>query len=86
MKDDNNSKEQSPSKRSGCLQILGYVALAVIVIMLLGTWWVKYNIYASEFDPTTLNQKEQKVLDAKISRLDESAHECYFSRKGDLAP
>jgi hypothetical protein len=50
--------------------------------MLLGTWWVKYNIYASEFSPTTLNQKEQKVLDAKISRLDTSAHEGYFTRKG----
>ena len=82
MKDDNNSKEQSPSKRAGCLQAVGYVALAVIVIMLLGTWWVKYNIYASEYRPTTLNQKEQKVLDAKIARLDESAHEGYFTRKG----
>jgi hypothetical protein len=49
--------------------------------MLLGTWWVNYNIYASEFRPTTLNQKEQKVLEAKISRLDMSAHEGYFTGK-----
>ena len=72
MIDDNNTKEQSPSGRTGCLEVLGYAALVVIIIMLLGTWWVKYNIYASEFSPTTLNQKEQKALDSKIARLEES--------------
>ncbi|KPJ99763.1 MAG: hypothetical protein AMK71_09210 [Nitrospira bacterium SG8_35_4] len=82
MKEDINSKDQAPPGRTGFLQVLGYAALVVIIIMLLGTWWVKYNIYASEFSPTTLNQKEQKVLDAKISRLDISAHEGYFTGKG----
>ena len=82
MKDDNNSLKQSPQRRAGCLQTLGYVSLVVIVIMLLGTWWVKYNLYASEFNPTTLNQKEQNVLDAKLSRLDESAHKGFFTGKG----
>ena len=58
--------------------------------MLLGTGWVKYNLYASEFRPTTLNQKERKTLDAKLARLEESAHESSLTAKGkkfdDSAP
>ena len=90
MEGDNNSREQSPPERKGFLKVVGYAALVVFVIMLLGTGWVKYNLYASEFRPTTLNQKERKVLDGKLARLEESAHESSLNAKGkkfdDSAP
>ncbi len=45
----------SEKKKFGCLPILCIVLGAVLVTALLTTWWVKHNIYASFFTPTTLN-------------------------------
>ena len=50
--------------RFGLLQVMGIVALVVIVTALLTAWWVKHYIYASKFTPTLLTVKEQKVLDS----------------------
>ena len=48
--------------RFGLLQVMGIVALAIIITALFSIWWVKHYIYASEFTPTVLTAKEQKVL------------------------
>lgn len=50
-------------------RILGIMATCFIVVAILCAWWVKSNLYASPFSPTTLNKKEQQVLDAKLDRL-----------------
>jgi hypothetical protein len=77
------SQPPQKEKRSGCLRTLGIVLITVIVMGLVIGGWVKYNIYASQFNPTKLNQQEQKVLDAKLAKLEESAQEDYFSIKRD---
>ena len=70
----NNKGENIPGPaakrfRFGLLQVMGIVALAMIVTALLTAWWVKHYIYASKFTPTVLSAKEQKVLDSKLARI-----------------
>jgi len=71
----NNKHEKIPEPaakkfRFGLLQVMGIVALVIIVTALLTAWWVKYYIYASKFTPTVLTVKEQKVLDSKLAKLE----------------
>jgi hypothetical protein len=71
-KDKNNSERAARKFRFSFLQVFGIVALVMIVTALLTAWWVKHYIYASKFTPTVLTAKEQKVLDLKLVKLEES--------------
>ena len=84
MNNDSTDNPQSPPAREsrfGCLQVLGISFITLIVAALLVGGWVKYNIYASQFTPTTLDKKEQKVLETKLAKLERSAQEDDFSHK-----
>jgi hypothetical protein len=65
---------RTPPKKSrfGWRHVLGIAFIAIIVVALLSAWWVKQNIYASQFEPTSLSAKEQEVLDSKLARLEKS--------------
>lgn len=65
-----NSKREK--RRFGCLQVFGLMMLAVLVTIGLAAFWVKHNIYADRFEPTALNKKEERVLEAKMARLEEA--------------
>jgi hypothetical protein len=72
---DEKFPEPAPKKfRFGLLQVLGIVAVVIIVTALLTAWWVKHYIYASKFTPTTLTAKEQKVLDSKLAKIEATAN------------
>ncbi len=58
--------------RSSWPRRLGIAAAVFIVITLLGVWWIRYNLYASPFSPTKLNEHEQQVLGEKLDRLERS--------------
>jgi hypothetical protein len=83
MENNKNSSETTTKKfRFSFLQVMGIVALAMIVTALLTAWWVKHYIYASKFTPTILTAKEQKVLDSKLVKLGESTKkESVVSKK-----
>ena len=68
MKNSKNNK--------GFISIFVVVLIALILIIAVSVFWVKKNIYASDFTPTKLTQAEQKILDEKVKRLDRAA---YFS-------
>lgn len=57
-------------RRIGCLPVLALVLGAVVVTAILTVWAVKTNIFAREFQPITLNAKEEAVLDGKIEKLE----------------
>jgi hypothetical protein len=66
---------ESPKKekrRFGCLHVLGFMLLAVLVTIGLAAFWVKHNIYADRLEPTELSEKEERVLDAKMAQLEEA--------------
>lgn len=58
--------------RLGCLHVFGILLAIVAVLALLAVWWVKSNVYAGKFSPTRLSEKEERVLAAKLERLDRS--------------
>jgi hypothetical protein len=60
--------------RSRWPRIVGIIAVFFIVLVILSAWWIKHNLYASPFNPTTLNEKEQQVLNTKLDRLERSAY------------
>jgi hypothetical protein len=67
--------EPAPQKsRFSFLRVMGIVALVIIVMVLLAAWWVKYYVYASNFTPTVLTVKEQKILDSKLAKLEFTAN------------
>lgn len=72
-KNENIAEPVAKKIRFSWLQVMGIVVLVMIATVLLTAWWVKYYIYASKFKPTVLNSKEQKVLDSKLAKLEESA-------------
>src|SRR4030042_4492339 len=75
MNDHNKNTAEPAAKkfRFSGMQVMGIVALVMIATALLTAWWVKYYIYASKFKPTVLTAKEQKVLESKLAKLEESA-------------
>jgi hypothetical protein len=52
---------------------VGIVALIIVLAGFFGAWWVRHNIYASEFTPTRLRVKEQGVLNSKVETLRNAA-------------
>jgi hypothetical protein len=66
---DNNSQTRSRWPR-----IVGIIAVCFIVLAILSAWWIKHNLYASPFNPTKLNEKEQQVLNTKLDRLERSTY------------
>ncbi len=82
-KDENTPEPVAAAQkfRFGLLQVMGIVALAIIVTALLTAWWVKHYIYASKFTPTVLTAKEQKVLDSKLAKLEQTANRTPAIRK-----
>lgn len=69
--------------RSKWPRILGIIGLFFIVLLIASAWWIKHNLYASPFNPTKLNEKEQQALNTKLERLEQIVQkQGKFSRTG----
>lgn len=61
------NEDQAPGTRSfSGLQVLGFVALAILLTAGFTYWAVRTYLYAPEFKPVSLSQKEQIKLDEKL--------------------
>jgi hypothetical protein len=70
---ENDFKTLPKKSGFGWHHVLVIAFIAIIVSGLLSAWWVKQNIYASQFEPTRLSVKERQVLDSKLAKLEVSA-------------
>lgn len=68
-----NAQTTPPKNSFGCLHVLLIIVILLLITILGSLWWLKRNVYASEFKPVTLNPAEQVVLDAKIKQLETPA-------------
>ncbi|MDH3647663.1 MAG: arginine N-succinyltransferase [Gammaproteobacteria bacterium] len=58
-----------PKRRFSGLQVIGIIALVILITVLVTAFIVKRYFWPSNFRPVELNQKEEQVLDAKLQRL-----------------
>ncbi len=56
--------------RFGWLKLSVIVVVATCVATLLSVWAISTYLFPTEFKPVSLNAKEEKVLEKKLSRLD----------------
>lgn len=57
-------------------QVLTYIFITVLITLGVGFFIVKYYVFAKAFTPVELNTREERVLNEKLSRLDQvSAHQ-----------
>jgi len=68
-----NTQSTPPKNSFGCLHVLLVVVILLLITILGSMWWLKRNVYASEFKPVKLNPAEQVTLDAKIKLLETPA-------------
>ena len=63
--------EDSAHVRKGFsgLQVMGLVALAVAVTAGVTFWLIRAYVYPPDFEPVVLSEREQSVLDRKLSQL-----------------
>jgi len=59
-----------PAKTHSGWKIAGLVLLAVVLSVGITLWLVFFVLFPSEFKPVTLSQKEERVLEQKLERLD----------------
>lgn len=64
---DPGGKPRSPRFR----RILVIIFAFLCVVALLVALWVKRNVYASKFTPVSLSEREQQVLETKLTRIQE---------------
>lgn len=57
-------------RRFGCMQVLLVLLVAVLLSAAATGWWIKRNVYASTFKPTTLSAKEEAAFEEKLARLE----------------
>ena len=65
-----NQNTEKASRRFGCLKVLGLVASGVLVAAVATFFLAKAYLFPSEFKPVVLKTAEEKVLAAKLQRLD----------------
>jgi hypothetical protein len=86
--------QSRPRSRSiGCLGILGIVLVTIAVTVAATIWVLNSRVFASEFKPVQLNEKEQTILSAKIdaigqhaSPVDESANNTTDAGQQEIQP
>jgi hypothetical protein len=71
-------------KRFGCLQVLGLVAIAVIITAGVSILVFKTYFFPSEFKPVNLNSQEEKVLAEKFENLSSIRAGVFSQRKDAL--
>lgn len=85
MVENNNSVvSKITGKRFGCLQVFGLMAVAVIITAGATILIFKTYFFQSEFNPVTLNPHEEKVLTAKLEKLDSIGAGVNLHRKDIL--
>ncbi len=93
MNENNAETPVTDKKGSIFLKLFFITAVFIVVVAVVAGIWIKFNLYASLFKPTTLNEKDQKVLSAKLAKIEQSGRKEFFSEqmsqkntKGKLKP
>jgi len=86
QKENNEVALKMTKKRFGCLQVLGLIAIAVIISAGATILVFKTYFFPSDFKPVNLNSKEEKVLAEKLENLDSIIGAGVSSHRNDDSP
>jgi len=85
MVESNNSVVSKISgERFGCLQVIAFIVVAVIITAGVTILIFKTYFFPTEFKPVTLNPHEEQVLTTKLEKLDSIGADIKSSRKDIL--
>lgn len=74
-----------PRRRFGCLHVVLFMLAAVVLTVLVGFLVVRAYLFPSPFHPVTLNDRDEKVLETKLERLDFTAKSAERYQEDDAA-
>ena len=67
-------------------QVFVFILVTFLITLVVALVVVKYYFFATEFKPVVLNDREEKILDDKLSRLEQGPAQQQFDDKGMLIP
>lgn len=82
--DKSGLNEKASGARTKRIFALGVVIFCLVVLF--AAVWIKRNVYASKFTPVDLSKQEQRVLETKLSRLQERKPKAQPQPGKTLAP
>jgi hypothetical protein len=68
--DRDNSTAQPTTRRFDALHVSLLVLVAILLTGIAAVWIIRTYIFPNEFKPVILNAREERVLDAKLDRLE----------------
>jgi hypothetical protein len=84
VKNDNSAVSKQAGKRFGCLQVFGFIVVAVIITAGATVLIFKTYFFPSAFQPVILNTHEKQVLRDKIKKLDTLEADVKLHKKAGL--
>jgi hypothetical protein len=84
VKNDNGAVSKTTKKRFGCLQVFGFIVVAVIITAGATVLIFKTYFFPSAFKPVTLNPHEEQVLATKLKKLDTIDADVKLDKKAGL--
>ncbi|MBN2144860.1 MAG: arginine N-succinyltransferase [Candidatus Aureabacteria bacterium] len=91
IKQESGQRELSNVKKGEKFSLGCFPAILIILFIMIGSvlgtaWWIKSNLYASEFKVIKLNEKERTILQSKIDRLENAGSGKTSRANADLSP
>jgi hypothetical protein len=77
--DSSNANEQRGKKYPGCLNIIGIMALTIVLSVGITVWFIHYYLNPKPFEPVQLSNQEEQRLETKLERF----NQLFESRKTD---
>lgn len=74
--------EQTKPAKSSSPWKTAFIVLIVIQVLAIGTYWLVTTVlFPTHFNPVSLDQKEEQVLEQKLERLDPTMHQTARGRR-----
>lgn len=64
------TEQTAENQSSSAWKIIGVIFLILVLALAIGIWQVFTELFPGDFEPVTLSQEEERVLEQKLARID----------------